>query len=69
MIKKYSALLLLLVFLAGCGNTTKKEDLTVQYEEEDLNELVVSDEAMNEVIQNIASPIEVAALLNDFGSG
>ena len=63
--KPYSALFLLLVFLFGCGNSTKKEDLTVQYEEEDLGELVISDEAMNEVIQNIASPIEVASLLND----
>ncbi len=61
---KYSALLFLLVFLLGCGNSNKKEDLTVQYEEEDLSELIVSDEAMNEVIQNIASPIEVASLLN-----
>ncbi len=60
----YSALLLILLFLAGCGNSNKKEDLTVQYEEEDLSELVVSDEAMSEVIQNIASPIEVASLLN-----
>lgn len=65
MMNKYSALLLLLIFLAGCGNSTKKEDLTVQYDESDLDELVISDEAMNEVIQNIASPIEVAALLND----
>ncbi len=60
----YNALLLILLFLAGCGNSNKKEDLTVQYEEEDLSELVVSDEAMSEVIQNIASPIEVASLLN-----
>ena len=62
---KYSVLLLLFIFLAGCGNSPKKEDLTVQYDEEDLSELIVSDEAMNEVIQNIASPIEVASLLND----
>ncbi len=61
----FTTLLLIPLFLAGCGNSNKKEDLTVQYEAEDLSELVVSDEAMNEVIQNIASPIEVAALLSD----
>ncbi len=61
----YTVLFVLLLFIAGCGNSNKKEDLTVQYEEEDLTQLVVSDEAMNEVIQNIASPIEVASLLNE----
>lgn len=61
---RFSALLLLFLFLVGCGNSSKKENLTVQYEEEDLGELVISDEAMSEVIQNIASPIEVASLLN-----
>lgn len=62
---RYSALFVLLLFIAGCNNSSKKEDLTVQYEDDDLSELVVSEEAMNEVIENIASPIEVASLLSD----
>lgn len=61
---KITSIFLLLTFLAGCGNRAK-EDLTVLFDESDLEELIVSDEAMDEVIENIASPIEVASLLKD----
>jgi hypothetical protein len=61
---KSLALLLLVFLLAGCGNRSK-EDLSVVFDETDFNELVVSQEAMDEVIENIASPIEVAFLLSD----
>jgi hypothetical protein len=42
-----------------------KEDLSVSYVEPKLDEMLVSQEAMDEVIENIASPIEVASLLSD----
>jgi hypothetical protein len=56
---------IMLIFLvASCGNR-KTEDLSSTFAEPDLDEVVISDEAMNEVIENIASPIEVASLLSD----
>ncbi len=61
---KSFTLLLLIVVLASCGNRTR-ENLAVDFQEPDLDEMVVSQEAMDEVIENIASPIEVASLLND----
>ncbi len=61
---RYISLLLILLLLASCGNR-KKEDLYVAPEEIFPDELIASREAMDEMIENIASPIEVAALLND----
>lgn len=58
------ALLLVILMLGSCGNRNK-ETLPVSYEEPNPDELLVSEEAMDEVIENIASPIEVASLLND----
>lgn len=57
------AFLLAILVLGSCGNRNK-EALPVSYEEPDQDELVISDEAMDEVIENIASPIEMASLLN-----
>ncbi|MCA1746508.1 MAG: hypothetical protein LC655_02345, partial [Bacteroidales bacterium] len=62
--KRYTFLFLILLLLSSCGNRNK-ESLTVDNDKVYLDELVVSEEAMEEVIENIASPIEVAALLND----
>ncbi|MCA1747085.1 MAG: hypothetical protein LC655_05260 [Bacteroidales bacterium] len=61
---RYVLLLLIPLLLASCGNR-QKEDLTVTTDEILLEELTVSQEAMDEVIENIASPIEVASLLSD----
>lgn len=55
---------LVFLFLSSCGNR-KKEDLSVEFEEPGIDEMLVSEEAMSEVIENIASPIEVASLLNE----
>jgi len=55
---------LVLLLLAGCGNRAK-EDLSVGQEVDAPDELIISEEAMGEVIQNIASPIEVASLLTE----
>ena len=62
--KRHTSFLLILLLLSSCGNRNR-ESLTVEVDESYLDELVVSEEAMDEVIENIASPIEVAALLND----
>ena len=61
---RYLLLLTLSLLLVACGNRNR-EDLSVEYDESDIGELVVSEEAMDAVIANIASPIEVASFLND----
>lgn len=61
---RFTSLLLILLLLSSCGNR-KKEDLSVVVADIIPDELVISQEAMDEMIENIASPIEVAALLND----
>jgi hypothetical protein len=63
--KRRSIALLLVVLIIGSCGSRNKETLPVAAEETVPDELVVSEEAMDEVIENIASPIEVAALLND----
>jgi len=63
---RYTAFLFAgLLLLSACSNRPKNEDLSVDFVEPELDELVVSDEAMTEVIENIASPLEVASLLSD----
>jgi len=57
-------ILFIMLLVASCGNRSK-EDLSVTVPEPDIDELVISEEAMDEVIENIASPIEVASLLSD----
>ena len=61
---RYLLLITLSLLLVACGNRNR-EDLSVEYDESDIGELVVSEEAMDAVIANIASPIEVASFLND----
>jgi len=60
---KIPYLFILAILLSACGNRSK-EDLSVKPEDVVTEELVISQEAMDEVIENIASPIEVASLLN-----
>ncbi len=61
---KSIALVFLVLSIVGCKNR-QAEDLSTSFDEMDMDELVVTQEAMDEVIENIASPIEVAALLRD----
>ncbi len=63
MIKKFSLFTTALIFLMACGQRPA-ENLQVDMEDVDVGELQISSETMNEIIQNIASPIEVAALIN-----
>ncbi|MCK5135662.1 MAG: hypothetical protein KAR19_07740 [Bacteroidales bacterium] len=63
MIKNSSLLLVVLLFLAACGQRPS-ENLEVNMNDVEVGELQISSETMNDIIQNIASPIEVAALIS-----
>ena len=63
MIKNLSFLLAVTLFLAACGQRPS-ESLEVDMDDVEVGELQISSETMNEIIQNIASPIEVAALIS-----
>ncbi|MDF1573601.1 MAG: hypothetical protein P1P86_00210 [Bacteroidales bacterium] len=63
MLKHLLLLLTAILLLAACGQRPS-ENLEVNMDEVETGELQISSETMNEIIQNIASPIEVAALIN-----
>jgi len=63
MLKQLLLLLTAIFFLAACGQRPE-QNLEVNMDELDVEELQISSETMNDIIQNIASPIEVAALIN-----
>ncbi len=63
MIRNPSLLLVALLFLAACGQRPS-ENLEVNMDDVEVGELQISSETMNDIIQNIASPIEVAALIS-----
>jgi hypothetical protein len=63
MLKQSLLLLIAIFFLAACGQRPS-ENLEVNLDEVDVGELQISSETMNDIIQNIASPIEVAAMIS-----
>ncbi|MEN8230184.1 MAG: hypothetical protein ABFS38_18630 [Bacteroidota bacterium] len=63
MIRHTSLLLLALLFLAACDQRPS-EKLVAYTDDVETRELQLSTETMNEIIQNIASPIEVASLIH-----
>ncbi len=63
MIKQSLLLLAALALMAACGQRPS-ENLDVNMDEVEVGELQISSETMNDIIQNIASPIEVAALIS-----
>ena len=63
MIKNSIILLSALLFLAACGQRPS-QNLEVDLSDVETGELQISSETMTEIIQNIASPIEVAALIS-----
>jgi len=62
MIKQVLLLLAALFFLAACGQR-QSGNLDVDMDDVEVGELQIASETMNNIIQNIASPIEVAALI------
>lgn len=63
MIKKVSLFVFAALILASCGQRPS-ESLEVDMEEIDPGELQISSETMSDIIENIASPIEVAAMIS-----
>jgi hypothetical protein len=63
MIRNLLLFVIAALFLAACGQRPS-ENLEVDLEDTGAGELQISSETMNEIIQNIASPIEVAALIS-----
>jgi len=63
MIKNMSFLLAVALLTSACGQRPS-ESLEVDMDDVEAGELQISSETMNEIIQNIASPIEVAALIS-----
>ncbi|MFH0757917.1 MAG: hypothetical protein V2B15_11570 [Bacteroidota bacterium] len=63
MIKNLSLFVIAALLFAACGQRPS-ENLEVNMDEAATGELQISSETMNEIIQNIASPIEVAALIS-----
>ncbi|MBN1131767.1 MAG: hypothetical protein JXR52_07710 [Bacteroidales bacterium] len=63
MVKRFTVLLSALVLSASCGQRPSG-DLALREDELKPAQLEVPAETMDEIIQNIASPIEVAALIN-----
>ena len=63
MIKKLSLFVITALLFAACGQRPS-ENLEVDMEDVTAGELQISSETMSDIIQNIASPIEVAALIS-----
>jgi hypothetical protein len=63
MIKNFFLFSLAVLLLAACGQRPS-ENLEVDMAEITAEDLQISSQSMNEIIQNIASPIEVAALIS-----
>ena len=64
MLKQTILLFAALMLLAACGQRSS-QNLEVNLDDLDVGEFRISPETENDIIQNIASPIEVAALIND----
>jgi len=63
MIKPIAFVISIALILGSCGQRPK-ESLDVELDAMESGALQISSESMNEIIQNIASPIEVAALIS-----
>jgi len=66
MIKQLFILLLAGVLITSC-KSRPKEDLRFPGTEMEPGELRISSQAMEEIVQNISSPIEMAAIIKDLG--
>ncbi len=66
--RKNTSYLLALLFLVFSCKGKVKEDLAVPGYEMEQGELKVSEQAMNEIVENISSPIEMAAIVKELGT-
>ncbi|MDA3952964.1 MAG: hypothetical protein PF485_04920 [Bacteroidales bacterium] len=72
MSKRLIYILLLLLLITSCGeNKQKKDDFSSEFEIPDsqryAGELAISAEAMDDIVENISSPVEIAALIKAVG--
>ncbi|MFW6328405.1 MAG: hypothetical protein ACOC2F_08855, partial [Bacteroidota bacterium] len=70
MIRKLTYILLAFILIAGCrtgGNKYDKEFEEIPDSLLDEGELQVSEQAMEDIVQNISSPVEIAALVKSLG--
>lgn len=65
MTTKITCILIFLLALVGCK--PRSNELNIPGYELDSGEIEITGEAMGDIIQNISSPIEVAALIKDLG--
>ena len=65
--RKYPAYLLAVLFLLASCKGKVREDLAVPGSELAQGDLKVSEQAMDEIIENISSPIEMAAIVKELG--
>jgi len=66
MVNKLCILLLAGIVITACKSRSR-EDLTFPGTEMEAGELKISSEAMEEIVQNISSPVEMAAIIKDLG--
>ena len=66
MTKRLLFIVIAVLVVSAC-KSRRTEDLSVPGSEMDSGELKISDQAMEEIIHNVSSPIEMAALIRDIG--
>ncbi|MCK4344636.1 MAG: hypothetical protein KAX05_05060, partial [Bacteroidales bacterium] len=70
MIKQIFVWLFILIFFVSCkniGDTTGEDEFVVPDSIAALGPIELTEDAMEDVIQNIASPVEIAAIVNSLG--
>ena len=69
MLKHFLLLIVSVAFLFSCQSkkSSQTDDFTVPDSYEMSDALDISDEALEEIVQNVSSPIEMAALINELG--
>jgi len=67
MLKKLLYILVASCLLISCKSSGSKEKLELPEEEEVTGEILISPEVMNDIIQSVSSPVEVAALIKNLG--
>jgi hypothetical protein len=66
--KVFVYVLIILAFTASCKSGGPGKDATLEIPDSVLNEgIEISEEVMQDIVQNISSPVEMAALIKDLG--
>ena len=66
--KVFVYLLITLVIAASCKSGGQEQNATVEIPDSVLNQgIEISEEVMQDIVQNISSPVEMAAMIKDLG--